>query len=68
MYQHNLMTDYHSPWRFPPLKPYVDEVPPVEMGQTASLRSVRTASFTSAIEARPAGQPESMSSRMLRSR
>ena len=19
------MTDYHSPWRFPPLRPYVDE-------------------------------------------
>ena len=25
MYQHQLMTDYHSPWRFPPLKPYTDE-------------------------------------------
>ena len=68
MYQQHLMTDYHSPWRFPPLKPYVDEVPPVEMGQTASVRIVRMASFTSVIEARPAGQPESMSSRMLRSR
>jgi hypothetical protein len=21
-----LMTDYHSPWRFPPIKPYTDEV------------------------------------------
>jgi hypothetical protein len=25
MWQQNLMTDYHSPWRFPPLKPYRDE-------------------------------------------
>jgi hypothetical protein len=27
MYKQRLMTDYRSPWRFPPLKPYVDEVP-----------------------------------------
>jgi hypothetical protein len=27
MYKQPLMTDYRSPWRFPPLKPYVDEVP-----------------------------------------
>jgi hypothetical protein len=25
MYSHQLMTDYHSPWRFPPLRPYTDE-------------------------------------------
>ena len=24
-YSQQLMTDYHSPWRFPPLRPYVDE-------------------------------------------
>jgi hypothetical protein len=68
MYSAQLMTDYHSPWRFPPLKPYVDEVPPVEMGQTGALGSLRTVSHTSAIEARPVGQSQSMSSRMLRSR
>src|SRR5262245_25502808 len=38
MYQQNLMTDYHSPWRFPPLKPYVDEVPPEVIGQAKGLR------------------------------
>jgi len=27
MYKQQLMTDYRSPWRFPPLKPYVDELP-----------------------------------------
>src|SRR5688500_8827112 len=27
MYKQALMTDYRSPWRFPPLKPYVDELP-----------------------------------------
>lgn len=30
MYSAQLMTDYHSPYRFPPLKPYVDEAAPVE--------------------------------------
>ena len=25
MYSQQLMTDYHSPWRFPPLKPYTEE-------------------------------------------
>lgn len=25
MYSQSLMTDYHSPWRFPPLRPYVDD-------------------------------------------
>jgi len=73
MYSAQLMTEYHSPWRFPPLKPYTDEVPPVEMGSRGgSLRSLRTVSASSAIELQPAGQPESqsesMSSRMLRSR
>src|SRR5581483_7394758 len=26
-YSQQLMTDYQSPWRFPPLRPYVDEPP-----------------------------------------
>jgi hypothetical protein len=43
MYQAVLMTDYHSPWRFPPLKPYVDEVPPEVLGTTNSLRRVQPA-------------------------
>ena len=69
MYSAQLMTEYHSPWRFPPLKPYTDEVPPVEMGSHGpSLRNFRTISASSAIELVPAGQPESMSSKMFRSR
>lgn len=69
MYSAQLMTEYHSPWRFPPLKPYTDEVPPVEMGSHGpSLRSLRTVSASSAIELVPAGQSESMSTKMLRSR
>ena len=68
MYQQHLMTDYHSPWRFPPLKPYVDEVPPVEMGGAGSLPALRTVSHLEPIVSRPTAEPESMSSRMSRSR
>lgn len=31
-YAQTAMTDYHSPWRFPPLKPYYDEPSPGEAG------------------------------------
>jgi hypothetical protein len=69
MYSAQLMTEYHSPWRFPPLKPYADEVPPVEMGAHVGAHPVlRTVSASSAIELRPAGEPESMAAKMLRSR
>ena len=44
MYSAQLMTDYHSPWRFPPLKPYVDEPPPEVMGiRPQGLRPIRPA-------------------------
>jgi hypothetical protein len=49
MYSQQLMTDYQSPWRFPPLKPYTDENP----GRAASLNTGnRTVSWT-ATEPRP---------------
>ncbi len=35
-YSQQLMTDYHSPWRFPPLRPYVDE-PKKEMPDRMSV-------------------------------
>ena len=47
MYSAQLMTDYHSPWRFPPLKPYVDEVPIESLGSARRVaRSVQPASAT----------------------
>ena len=46
MFSHQLMTDYHSPWRFPPLKPYTDEDPRAE---AALLRPVRQASAQSTL-------------------
>ena len=60
------MTDYHSPWRFPPLKPYVDEVPPVEMSQRAAKRQLQPVSASFLIEAIPVGEMESMSSKLMR--
>jgi hypothetical protein len=63
MYSAQLMTDYHSPWRFPPLKPYVDEVPPeVTVTPNNSLRRVQQAAVT--IEASRSAQPVSFSSRV----
>ena len=35
LYSHQLMTDYHSPWRFSPLKPYMDEPRGTARGATA---------------------------------
>ena len=68
MYKQNLMTDYTSPWRFPPLKPYVDEVPvqaadalPVPTLQTISAETVSGAGSARS------GEVELISSRLLRS-
>jgi len=38
LYSQQLVTDYHSPWRFPPLKPYTNEAPTGEPFETASSR------------------------------
>jgi hypothetical protein len=63
MWQHNLMTDYHSPWRFPPLKPYVDEAPVGSMGTTpTTVHRVRQASAS--FEAGAASERTSFSGRM----
>jgi len=45
MWQAQLMTDYHSPWRFPPLKPYVDEVPPAALGLEEVYPQLRSVSY-----------------------
>ena len=49
MYSAQLMTDYHSPWRFPPLKPYTDEVAPELQSSLRSLRRVQPASSLSEV-------------------
>src|SRR5262249_42143054 len=53
MYSAELMTDYHSPWRFPPLKPYTDEAAPQSMGVDDSvLTRIRPVSATVAAPVR----------------
>jgi len=54
MWSAQLMTDYHSPWRFPPLKPYVDEETPPAMGQN-STTARRILPVSATIETRPQG-------------
>jgi hypothetical protein len=67
MYSAQLMTDYHSPWRFRPLKPYVDEVPAVEVGTSERLtRGVRPVSLSLPLAERRSGEMEAMSSKLLR--
>ena len=54
LYSQQLMTDYQSPWRFPPLRPYAEEPDPVRSSTARSpapLRSISTA--TSAAHASP---------------
>src|SRR5215471_3151265 len=66
MWSAQLMTDYHSPWRFPPLKPYTDEAAPQSMGVDDSvLTRIRPVSATVAAPVREqssfTGQLELMS-------
>jgi hypothetical protein len=63
MWSHQLMTDYHSPWRFPPLKPYVDEPLPVEMGiEEATLHRIRPVSLSQKEASVTTDEPRSFSS------
>jgi hypothetical protein len=65
MYSAQRMTDYVSPWRFPPLKPYTDE-PVIEVQSTGvSLRRVRTASAV--VETSAPAQASSFSDHVERS-
>lgn len=47
MYSAQLMTDYVSPWRFPPIKPYTDEAAIEVYPTSVSLRRVQRASAIS---------------------
>lgn len=67
MYSHQLMTDYHSPWRFPAIRPYRDEKPiqavqkPDELRQASHLSPAKTSSAK-----RRVGGLEPMSAKMKR--
>jgi hypothetical protein len=68
VYSQELMTNYHSPWRFPPLKPYTDEVLTPAGADNYSETGLRPVSNIEAIgEPRlPPGQIEPMSAAMQR--
>lgn len=68
VYSQELMTNYHSPWRFPPLKPYTEEVlTPLgaENEVEHGLRPVSAVQYHSEPQLAP-GQIEPMSSAMQR--
>lgn len=67
VYSQNLMTDYHSPWRFPPLKPYTEERLEPAAGDVTleGLQPVANYEELAAPQLRP-GQIEPMSSAMQR--
>ena len=44
MWSAQLMTEYHSPWRFPPLKSYTDEAPRNGLSSSPANRNLRQVS------------------------
>jgi hypothetical protein len=76
MYSQQLMTDYQSPWRYPPLKPYFDEPSPGEAqpypamieGEALEEEAVEEAVEPPAPRRRPSGQPAARSGRVPRVR
>jgi hypothetical protein len=75
MYKAQRMTDYHSPWRFPPLKPFMDEAAIPAAPEAAGIlgeevpSDLQTISHLKPITGQGAQlvQPESMSTKLLRS-
>lgn len=58
------MTDYHSPWRFPPIKPYTEEPTYQRVSASVDDGYVSVNGTTTAVA--PAGRVESVSSRLGR--
>jgi hypothetical protein len=67
MYSAQTMTEYRSPWRFPPLKPFVDEIPVESLGQLRNpLRPLQPASAIVAWPSQPASHSFSSHVEQLR--
>lgn len=66
LYKQVRMTDYHSPWRFPPIKPYTDEAPLTPFGSSAAASGVLQTSAYTAVQgaSRRAGDVTPMSRRL----
>lgn len=55
IYSQQLMTEYASPWRFPPLKPYTDEMAPHGLGQgPAAVHTTATYEPVATLQGSPA--------------
>ena len=66
MYSIQLMTDYQSPWRFPPLKPYTDEPPYNGDALMTSSSGVANVSFVKEQKSVRHGGIEPMSAKIQR--
>lgn len=66
MYSAQLMTDYHSPWRFPPLKPYTNEAP-LETQSSSARRPLRRIEPASATVELPSSGGSSFADQVARS-
>ena len=66
MYSIQLMTDYQSPWRFPPLKPYTDEPPYNGDALMTSSSGVANVSFVNEQNSVRHGGIEPMSAKIQR--
>ena len=70
MYSHERMTDYHSPWRFPPIKPWTEEAPYQRVtgidGEETLVSAEGTIVSDVVSVTRRSAQPELMSSRLER--
>ncbi|WP_425614527.1 hypothetical protein NA78x_004397 [Anatilimnocola sp. NA78] len=70
MYKAVRMTDYHSPWRFPPIKPFIDELAPADvMTFEESQSDLLPISAMMPVDGptKRVGEPESLSSKLQRS-
>lgn len=71
IYSHQLMSEYHSPWRFPPIKAYEEEklepretLPPANANAKLSISDdVQQVDFSAPNNSRP-GESESMSNKL----
>lgn len=68
MFSQQLMTDYHSPWRFPAIRPYKDEKPFQANLERDELRQASHVSSPGATtpSTRVAGEPEPLSAKLRR--
>lgn len=71
MYKAERMTDYHSPWRFPPLKPFTDEAPLPAGAVTRDALPRELQPITALIPLTSQSslpvEPESMSTKLMKS-